>query len=83
MIKYKNTISFEIERYPEYCKECPMFREKPYQCHNERGMEAGCILGYMDQYDMRDFYGDVLFDKCGIKENPNVSIIKENNNDKN
>lgn len=27
---------------------------------------------------MRDFYGRTLFDKCDIKNNPNVSILKEN-----
>lgn len=80
MIKHKHIIFLELERYPEKCEECPMFCKTPYQCHNERGMEAGCRLGYMDNYDMRDFYGRTLFDKCDIKNNPNVSIIKENCN---
>lgn len=78
MIKHRHIIFLELERHPENCEECPMFCKTPYQCHNERGMEAGCRLGYMDNYDMRDFYGRTLFDKCDIKNNPNVSIIKEN-----
>lgn len=79
MINHKHILFLELERYPEYCEECPMFCKEPYQCHNERGMKAGCSFGYMDNYDMRDFYGDILFDKCRIKDNPNVSIIKETN----
>ena len=64
MIKYRETILLELERYPEKC--------------NERGMEARCLLGYMDNEDMRDYSGAELFAKCGIKSNPNVSIRKEN-----
>jgi hypothetical protein len=78
MIKYRGIILFELERYPEKCNECPMFTRAPYQCHNERGMEARCLLGYMDNEDMRDYSGAELFAKCGIKSNPNVSIRKEN-----
>lgn len=77
MIKYRQTILLELERYPERCNECPMFATTPYQCHNERGMEAVCLLGYMDNDDMRDFYGNILFAKCGIKNDPNVTIKKE------
>lgn len=80
MIKYKQTIFLELERYPEKCDECPMFYKTPYQCHNERGLEAGCRLGYMDDCDMRDFYGRELFAKCDIQNNPKVSIRKEDNN---
>lgn len=77
MIKHRETILLELERYPEECDECPMFYKTPYICHNERGMEAGCRLGYMDDEDMRDFYGRTLFVKCDIKNNPNVSVRKE------
>lgn len=80
MIKYRQTILLELEQYPEKCDECPMFYKSPYICHNERGIEAGCRLGYMDDEDMRDFYGSTLFFKCGIKNNPNVSIRKEKEN---
>lgn len=81
MIKYRQIILLELEQYPEKCEECPMFYKTPYQCHNERGMEAGCCLGYMDNCDMRDFYGDTLFTKCRIKNNPDVTIRKDNNDD--
>ena len=74
MIKYRQIILLELERYPRKCRECPMFTMMPYQCHNERGTEGGCRLGYMDGNDMRDFYGDMLFTKCDIKNNPNVTI---------
>ena len=81
MIKHKLIILIELERYPKNCEECPMFYKTSYQCHNERGIEAGSCLGYMDNYDMRDFYGRTLFDKCDIRNNLNVSIIKENCNE--
>ena len=74
MIKYRQIILLELERYPKKCRECPMFTMMPYQRHNERGTEGGCRLGYMDGNDMRDFYGDILFTKCDIKNNPNVTI---------
>lgn len=74
MIKYRQIIILELERYPKKCRECPMFTMMPYQCHNERGTEGGCRLGYMDGNDMRDFYGDTLFAECNIKKNPNVTI---------
>lgn len=74
MIKYRQIIILELERYPEKCCECPMFATTPYQCHNERGMEGNCGLGYMSNCDMRDFSGSTLFDKCDIKNNPNVTI---------
>ena len=77
MIKYKSILLYEFERYPEKCCECPMFVRIPYQCHNKRGIEGGCRLGYMGDDDMRDFYGETLFAKCHIKNNSNVSIRKE------
>ena len=36
-----------FSRYPVNCKECPMFSQVPYTCHNERGYEARCMMGYM------------------------------------
>lgn len=76
MIKFKMRTILELERYPKICKECPMFTMTPYQCHNERGMEGGCILGYMDNHDMRDFDGWCLFKGCNIQSNPDVTIMK-------
>ena len=78
MIKYRQTIFLELDRYPKKCGECPMFTMMPYRCHNERGMEGHCGLGYMSNDDMRDFDGKVLFAKCNMKNNPNV-VIKGGN----
>lgn len=44
-IKYTKKVTYEMERYPEKCKECPCFSQKPYSCMNEKGMEARCELG--------------------------------------
>lgn len=80
MIKCRQLILLELERYPEKCSECPMFTMAPYQCHNERGMEGNCRLGYMSNCDTRDFSGSILFTKCNIKNDPNVFIRKESSN---
>lgn len=76
MIKHAMIVKYEFERYPTHCRECPAFTEHPYQCHNERGMEAGCMLGYMRKRDMRDFYGNTRFVACDIEHNPNVVITE-------
>lgn len=84
-MKYKQRIILELERYPENCKECPEFCQHPYICHdelewnifgNETGLEANCRLGYMRDDNMRDFCGDKLYKNCGIRYNPDVSIMK-------
>ena len=79
MIKHRKTILLELERYPEECDECPMFHTSRYECHNERGIEGHCELGYMDNCDMRDFDGCGLFKLCDIKNNHRVRIMEENN----
>ena len=79
MIKYKVKVTYELSHYPTHCRECPAFTEHPYQCHNERGMEAGCMLGYMRHHDMRDFSGSTKFRFCGIEHDPNVVIMEETN----
>ena len=76
MIKCKKYITYEIERYPEYCKECPAFEQTPYSCHNERGMEADCELWYMSGADMRDFTGNLKYDKCKIETDERRKVIK-------
>lgn len=76
-MKYKKLIVLELERYPENCKECPAFHTSRYQCHNERGIEGHCELGYMNDCDMRDFYGWCLFKSCNIKNNPRVRIVED------
>lgn len=73
-IKCKKTIIVEMERYPNNCKECPMFHTTSYSCHNERGTEGHCDLGYMSNCDMRDFYGNQLFYKCDIQNNKNITV---------
>lgn len=79
-MKYKKTITYEIEHYPKRCNECPAFRQTPYVCHNERGIEADCELGYMNGSDMRDFYGRVKFSGCCIEDDERVTVIHQNNN---
>lgn len=76
-MKYKKKIIYELERYPVKCCECPAFHISQYECHNERGAEGHCELGYMNGYDMRDFDGWCLFNKCDIKNNPDVRIMEE------
>lgn len=68
------TVSATIERYPTRCGECPFFRLSNYSCHNERGEEGDCELGYMEGHDMRDFSGRYKFFACKIEENPNIKI---------
>jgi len=72
MIKYK--VCYEMERYPEKCRECPAFSTSPYICHNESGEEADCQLGYMDGQDMRDFSGYRRHSKCKIEQDKRVTI---------
>lgn len=72
MIKYK--IKLELDRLPEYCKECPMFDGGEYQCHNERGCIGGCKMGYMAGDDMRDFSGRWLYSGCKLSTDENVTV---------
>ena len=74
MIEHKMATSYTLDRYPEHCSECPAFRQYPYQCHNERGMEGDCMLGYMARSDMRDFSGNRRFEGCRIESDPNVRL---------
>ena len=76
MVKHKKYIKYEMQRYPEKCKECPAFKRTPYSCHNERGVEGGCELGYMNGKDMRDFTGNIRFSNCNIENNEKVIINK-------
>lgn len=75
-MKIKNIVSYQIERYPATCVECPAFSEQPYSCHNERGMEADCALGYMAGHDMRDYSGKFLFPGCKIRHDDRVRLMK-------
>lgn len=38
---------------PNTCGECKFYSEPSYQCHNERGTQAHCAMGYMHG-DKRD-----------------------------
>lgn len=78
-MKYKKKIILELERYPEKCEECPAFHTSNYICHNERGIEGDCEFGYMDNCDMRDFYGQCLFSECDIRNDPDVRIMEDHN----
>lgn len=75
-IKCIKTTFYQMERYPEKCNECPAFKQTPYSCHNERGMQGGCELGYMNRLDTRDFSGSIKIPTCDIENNPRVSINK-------
>lgn len=79
MIKHIVYQRWEMERYPEFCKECPAFHTHPYRCHNEFGFEGKCMLGYMAGHDMRDFSGTSRFSECKIENNPNVTLMKKDN----
>lgn len=74
MIKCDKYITYEMERYPTHCRECPAFIQTPYLCHSERGLEADCELGYMAGADMRDFGGSTRYSKCQIENDTRVVI---------
>ena len=76
MIKYKKYIIYEIEEYPTKCNECPAFKQTTYCCHNDRGLEASCELGYMKGKDMRDFTGNTKFTGCCMGLDKRVKISK-------
>lgn len=82
MIKHTVRQTWEMERYPRFCKECPESRTRPYSCHNEFGFEGECLLGYMTGHDMRDFRGAIRFNGCKIETDPNVVITKGENYEK-
>jgi len=46
-------VEIQVKEEPTACSKCPFYRNRPYTCHNERGTEAHCFLGYMTG-DMRD-----------------------------
>lgn len=66
-IKYKKFILYEMNCYPEKCKECPAF--------SKIGIEGRCELGYMDGQDMRDFCGDRKYSNCHIESDERVKIV--------
>jgi len=48
------SIEIKIKEIPKSCSECKFLEVSEYRCHNERGNESSCILGYMSGKDMRD-----------------------------
>ncbi len=76
MIKFKKSVLYEIERYPNFCEECPAYSEHRYRCHNECGTVSDCELGYMAGRDMRDYNGKRFFIGCGMRHDKRV-VIKE------
>lgn len=66
MKKDEYTIFVELKRLPKNCADCPMFSLSEYRCHNERGDQGNCKLGYMKGADMRDFTGKSLYSGCRL-----------------
>lgn len=68
----------EVPEIPKTCAECPFYYNRVYQCHNERGLESFCELGYMYGYDTRDFwFNKYRFEHCQLERDYDW----ENNND--
>lgn len=76
-------IEIKLKELPTACSKCPFYTEVSYHCHDERGNEAVCALGYMDSCDMRDVsflskgLKDKIFVGCGLRDN----IITDNKNE--
>jgi hypothetical protein len=63
------TVAVTLKELPTKCGECKFYSEGTYTCHNERGKEPHCALGYMNG-DMRDqSYKDSLYFDCRLKDN--------------
>jgi hypothetical protein len=68
-------VALEIKEIPKTCGTCPFYRNEDYRCHNERGTEAHCLLGYMVGKDMRDVdfkstrYVHERYAGCRIEDN--------------
>lgn len=69
------TVAVTLKELPKSCDSCPFYSERPYTCHNERGDEAHCALGYFRGTDMRDCSyrkgrraGELHFN-CRLKDN--------------
>ena len=59
-------ISVEIVK-PQTCGECKFYSSTPYSCHNERGYQANCAMGYMKDHDTRDWnMKNRLFSGCRL-----------------
>ena len=72
--------TYDIERYPTKCKECPFFQRYVYKDMNATMTQRYCELGYMpSQMDGIYYKGNVRYPKCRIEENENVRIM--NNED--
>lgn len=55
-MKVTVTKTVDISEFPKTRGKCPFHHVGSYQCHNERGNVSHCELGYMNGYDMRDFW---------------------------
>ncbi len=73
-ITCRKTTHYEMNRYPEYCAECPAFSTTVYSCYEGQGTEGHCELGCFVGSDMRDFDGGKLFEGCDMMSNPNVTV---------
>lgn len=72
MIRHR--VRLEIEQLPKTCRECPMFSCGEYRCHNERGEQGNCKMGYMRNADTRDFAGYKLWPGCMLGFDENVKV---------
>lgn len=67
-------VEIELKELPTACSKCPFYSNRPYTCHNERGTEAHCSLGYMHG-DMRDLdfksakYKEEKYSGCRLEFN--------------
>lgn len=75
-------VEIELKELPKACSKCPFYSNRNYTCHNERGTEAHCALGYMTG-DMRDVnfnsprYENERYSGCRLKFN----VIPDNTNE--
>lgn len=59
-------VTIEMEK-PRTCGDCKFYSISPYSCHNERGYQANCSMGYMKGHDTRDWdMRNMLFDGCKL-----------------
>lgn len=74
----KSEMHFVLSEWPQCCGECPFCYTTNYICHNERGKELKCKLGYTNKFDTRDFPVDrKIFEGCKMRTDGKVSVENE------
>lgn len=64
-------VNLEIieKKKPIACGKCRFYSSTPYVCHNERGYQANCAMGYMKDRDTRGWdMTSTLFSGCKLGE---------------